>query len=225
MVEPRFRSFLVTMISRMDDSPPSMAEIRDHLQDTLTGELAHTNKRIHDTTDSSSRDTRQPEALHKRPRVTNLKYGPIQLSFGPLGLPPEGAYVYDVTSIACKSTRPLAVHNGKHPGILEATAHNPDLYSTLLQPFAIDLAGHRGSEQAFHVYIACDHGRHRSVACAWLLHYLMMDDDIPHDFLETWDHSTHPHDSAPCPECSAEISSRVRTDLQHRWKSAKRSCR
>ena len=223
MVEPRFRSFLVTMISWIDDMSPSMADIRDHLQDTLTSELAHPKKRIPEITDSSFKDSRQPERPHKRPRETSLKYGPIQLSYGPLGMPPEGAYVYDVTRIACKSTRPLAVHNGKHPGMLEVTAHHPDLYNTLLRPFAVDLAAHRGSEKTFHAYIACDHGRHRSVACAWLLHYLMKDDDIPHDFLETWDHSSHPHDAAPCSECTAEISSRVRTDLQHRWKSAKHS--
>ena len=206
-MEPRFRQFLLDTLNWIDGSNVSLRELRDHLQDTLQAEL----------------DMPAP-AGPSRPAGPTTRAHEITIAFGPLADSPattENLRVYDVTKVADPSTRQHAFHNGKHYAMMEATCHHADLYTALLQPLAKDLK----LFPSLQIYVACDHGRHRSAACAGLLHQLFLYLDIQHKFEDSWAHSSHPHDSQDCEACTGDIAPQLLKDLRHRWESANKKRR
>lgn len=207
MVEPRFRSFLLDMLNWLDESPATVPEIRSHLQETLNAEL-----QLHTPKKRTRAEVTAPPIIA----------GDIKISFGPLDSPPPESRIYNVTRIGDTSTRQYASHNGKHWSMLEVAGRHPDLFMDLLKPLAADLEAATTSESPLHVYVACDHGRHRSASCAWILHHLLKATGIPHDFDDSWEHSTHPHDRSDCQDCTGEIRSKLLDDVITRWTAAKK---
>ena len=206
-MEPRFRTFLIDTLNWVDGSNVSIRELRAHLQSTLNHELEYASP-IQDTATRSTH-TRTPD---------------LKISFGPLSRAPESSStvrVYDVSRVWDPSTRQHAFHNGKHYAMLEASCRHAHLYTDLLQPLAKDMQENPSVE----IYIACEHGRHRSASCAWLVHLLFENLLIPHSFPDSWTHSSHPHDAEPCEACCGELSDALLSDLKCRWNAAHRKRR
>ena len=82
MVEPRLRTFLVDMLTWLDDRPPSLADIRAHVQDTLTRELQQSTPKKRSRPDD---DLPQSSRLRSTPEPQfEPQFGQIKISYGPL---------------------------------------------------------------------------------------------------------------------------------------------
>ena len=215
MVESRFRKFLVEVLSWLDDGPVPQSQLRKYFDETLQHELC-----VETAAPAVKRQRTEgpmPEPWQENPIIT--------ISFGPLitaPTPTTTQKVYDCTQVLDSNTKHLAKHSGLHPQILRSAIKHHALYQDMLVPFWQDYQKARTkSQKELHIHMACDHGRHRSVACAALLHIILQEEGIPHEFLVDWSHSAHDHDTKECTKCTGLLEPTAIDDLLYRWNSVK----
>ena len=243
MVEPRFRKFLISMITWLDDTPNiPQHQIRAHIQDCLTQELApSTPKRQHspEPTTPSARArhtyTSSPytpkrgtpigapppprasnQHLHQAsaatpPQMVHIRYGPLEQA------PPETnrTTVISCLNIFSRHSRMHAAHNGLHPQLLSTAIQCSKLSPELLEPAHHAITNSPSMEIT--IYCGCNHGRHRSVACAQILHILLDHESIARTMQTDFDHTNHEHDHQHCPMCTGHPTDQDLSALHKKW--------